>query len=102
MADKSGFEKLDIDFSINMALYPAPLSSLQADEAHRIDNYNAAVVNKQGELIKEQNDMPHPRERTTGQKPSPKYSGAFVKIHTILSLSNPIPEDIANESGAEI
>src|SRR5215207_8198253 len=46
--DKSGFEKLDNDFSINLALCPSPLSGLQAGAAHRIDNHNAAVAGKQG------------------------------------------------------
>jgi hypothetical protein len=96
--DKSGFEKLDNDFSINLALCPNPLSGLQAGEAHRIDNHNAAVAGKQGELIKEQPDMPAPLDGAADQLPSPRFAGTFVKIHTILSLSNPIPEKIANES----
>lgn len=96
--DKSGFEKLDNDFSINLALCPDPLSGLQAGAANRIANYNSAVANKQGELIKEQPGMPIPREAPGDDQPSTRYAGTFVKIHTILSLDNPIPEDIANES----
>ncbi len=96
--DKSGFEKLDNDFSINLALCPDPLGGLQAGAAHRLDNYNAALANKQGELIKEQPGMPSPRESASDHKPSAKFVGTFVRIHTMLSLSNPIPEDIANES----
>jgi hypothetical protein len=96
--DKSGFDKLDNDFSINLALCPNPLSGLQAGAGHRVDNYNSAVSDKQGWLIDEQQDMPAPREGGPNQKPSPKYAGTFVKIHTILSLDNPIPENIANES----
>jgi hypothetical protein len=99
--DKSGFDKIDNDFSINLALCPDPLSGLQVGEAQRIDNYNMAVANKQGWLIEEKKDMPDPREGSPDQKPSPKYAGTFVKIHTILSLSNPIPEKIANESDSD-
>lgn len=98
--DKSGLDKLDNDFSINLALCPNPLSGLQAGEAQRINNYNNAVANKQGEFIKEQPGTPKPREGGADQKPSPRFAGTFVKIHTMLALDNPIPEDIANESDA--
>ena len=96
--DKSGFDKLDNDFSINLALCPDPLSGLQPGAANRIANYNAAVANKQGELIKEQPGMPVPRESPGSDQPSDRYAGTFVKIHTMLTLDNPIPEDIANKS----
>ena len=76
--DKSGFDKLDNDFSINLALCPNPLSGLQAGAGHRVDNYNSAVGDKQGWLIDEQSDMPAPREGGPDQKPSPKYAGTFV------------------------
>jgi len=106
--DKSGFEKIDNDFSINLALCPDPLGGLQPGVAHRIDNYKAAVANKQGDLIEEKGQMPFPREGGPGgstennpPRPSERYAGTFVKIHTILSLSNPIPEKIANESESD-
>lgn len=96
--DKSGFEKIDNDFSINLALCPDPLSGLQAGAAHRIDNYNSAVTSKQGWLIEERPGTPKPREGSGNQEPSPRYAATFVKIHTILTLDNPIPQNIANES----
>jgi hypothetical protein len=98
--DKSGFDKLDNDFSINLALCPNPLSGLQAGSAHRVSNYESAVANKQGELIEERPGTPKPREGSDDQKPSPRYAGTFVKIHNMLTLDNPIPEEIANESDA--
>jgi len=105
--DKSGFEKIDNDFCINLALCPDPLGGLQAGKAHRLDNYNMAIANKQGELIDERPGMPNPRTPSDGadkdppEAPSHKYAGTFVLIHTILSLSNPIPEEIANESESD-
>jgi len=98
--DKSGFDKLDNDFSINLALCPNPLSGLQPGIKNRIPNHLGEVANKQGELIKEQPGMPTPSElETVSQKAiSPRFTGTFTKIHTFLSLSNPIPEKIANES----
>jgi hypothetical protein len=97
--DKSGFEKIDNDFSINLALCPNPLSGLQPGIKNRIKNHQLEE-NKQGTLMKEQADMPQPREVETDPKKaiSPKFTGTFTKIHTFLSLSNPIPEKIANES----
>jgi hypothetical protein len=98
--DKSGFEKIDNDFSINLALCPNPLSGLQPGIKNRIPNHHGEEKNKQGELIKEQADMPQPREVETDSNKviSARFTGTFTKIHTFLSLSNPIPEKIANES----
>jgi hypothetical protein len=47
--------------------------------------------------------MPQPREVETNKDLaiSPKFVGTFTKIHTFLSLSNPIPEKIANESDSD-
>jgi hypothetical protein len=108
--DKSGFDKIDNDFCINLALCPDPLGSLQTGAKHRIDNYNSAVSNKQGWLIKEEPGMPMPFDPgkvfstdppIIQLQPSARYGGTFVRIHTILSLSNPIPEKIANESDSD-
>ena len=98
--DKSGFDKIDNDFSINLALCPNPLSGLQPGLKNRIPNHLSEEKNKQGELIKEQAFMPQPREveTDTNLRVSEKFTGTFTKIHTFLSLSNPIPEKIANES----
>src|SRR5262249_44508759 len=104
--DKSGFDKIDNDFSINLALCPDPLGSLQAGKAHYLDNYNMAKASKQGVLITEQAGMPVPRTPFASDPasdkptavPSARFSGTWVKIHTFLSLSNPIPQDIANPS----
>ena len=100
VADKSGLDTIDNDFSINLALCPSPLSGLQTGEAKRKDNHASAVLDKQGSLIAEQTGMPIPRETepNPNKKLSERFTGTFVKIHTILMLANPIPEKIANES----
>jgi hypothetical protein len=103
VADKSGLDTIDNDFSINLALCPNPLSGLKVGEAARLDNHKNAVANKQGSLIAEQPGMPLPRETESNanKRLSDRFTGTFVKIHTILMLGNPIPEKIANESNSD-
>ncbi len=78
VADKSGMDKLDNDFSINLVLCPVDLEVFQRGDAHLIDNYNLAILGPQGWLITEQSGMPVPRETAADQKPSIRYSPTHV------------------------
>src|SRR6266481_2893483 len=79
VADKSGFEKLDNDFSINLALCPYPLSGLGVGIGARKSNYESAIANRsQGDLIREQKDMPKPREDPSDKDPAITATGRFV------------------------
>jgi hypothetical protein len=80
--DKSGFEKLDNDFSLNIVLCPDPLGGIQRGEAHRMDNYNLAKNSKQGWLITERPNMPSPLEAAADHQPSPRFVGTFVDFDT--------------------
>lgn len=61
VAQKSGEEKLDNDFSINIMLAPHQLADF-ATGGDKKANYDFALTGPQGELIREQADMPLPRE----------------------------------------
>ncbi len=78
VADKSGMDKLDNDFSINLVLCPVDLEVFQRGDAHLVDNYNLAILGPQGWLITEQPGMPVPRETSADQKPSIRYSPTHV------------------------
>lgn len=78
--DKSGFDKLDNDFSIRILLCPTSLSAMGRGEANRLPNYNMAINDTQGELITEAANMPTPRTPGTGSQPSNKYRGTFVNF----------------------
>lgn len=77
VAMKSGMDKIDNDFSINLVLCPVDLEVFQRGD-HLIDNYNLAKAGPQGILITEQPGMPLPRESEAGQQPSARYSPTHV------------------------
>jgi len=76
--DKSGFDKLDNDFGIRIVLCPTSLGSMGRGEANRVPNHNKAILGPQGELIKEQSNMPNPRDPGSGNQPSSKLKGVYV------------------------
>lgn len=100
--DKSGIEKLDNDFSINLALNPFPLSGLKKGIGSRSDNHLSAVKkSKQGELLKEQSNMPAPKEVPKAGEPiteTNRFAGNFVKIDRRFSLRLPINTDKDEET----
>lgn len=76
--DKSGLDKLDNDFGINMLLAPHDLG-IFAQGGDQKKNYERVTTDgMQGNLITEQADMPVPRESSTGQWHSPKYRPTFT------------------------
>jgi hypothetical protein len=76
--DKKGLDKLDNDFSINMLLAPHDLP-IFAQGGDQKTNYEiVANDGLQGNLIVEQQDMPEPREATSGKWHSPRYRPTFT------------------------
>ena len=76
--DKSGFDKLDNDFSINVLLAPHDLA-IFAQGGDQKTNYDiVASDGMQGNLIREQPDMPMPREARTGEWHSERYDPTFT------------------------
>jgi hypothetical protein len=76
--DKSGMDKLDNDFSINLVLCPVDLGVFKRGDDQLIGNYNLAILGPQGWLITERPGMPIPRETSADQKPSLRYSPTHV------------------------
>lgn len=75
--DKEGLDKLDNDFSINMLLAPHDLATFSYGDKQ--SNYETVVSDGlQGFLIREQADMPEPREARYGEWHSPRYKPTFT------------------------
>jgi hypothetical protein len=92
--NKSGFEKIDNDYCLNLLLSPHDLDEFQRGDDtpippatkpsnHRLDNYKkVAADNKQGRLITEQFNadgsplmpMPHDGAADTNDSPSQRYA----------------------------
>lgn len=76
--EKSGFDRIDNDFSINMLLAPHDLA-IFAQGGDRQKNYGlVANDGLQGILISERPDMPVPRETREGEWHSPRYDPTFT------------------------
>jgi len=84
--DKSGFEKIDNDFCINILLTPHDLGEFQRGDNtsdHRLDNYTKVANDPmQGRLIAEQRNpdgtplmpLPHDGAADTTESPSARYA----------------------------
>jgi hypothetical protein len=85
---KSGFDKLDNDFSINLVLSPVSLELFQREDEnllidldasdHAYDNYKIELEGPQSPLITERPGMPIPLQSEPKGKPSSRYTGTFV------------------------
>jgi hypothetical protein len=78
VADKSGMDKIDNDFSINLVLCPVNLMDFKRGDDQVVANYELAKSGPQGWLITERPGMPIPRETSPDQKPSMRYSPTHV------------------------
>lgn len=83
VADKSGVDKLDNDFSINLVLAPHHLSEFaqgtqQANYEWLRKDTSWGFDDLPGRLITEQADMPMPREAESASWHSARYAGTFV------------------------
>ncbi len=85
--DKSGFDKIDNDFSINLMLCPNELSDFGSD---LLTNYNIALAGPQGFLIKEVPGMPIPLESDPTQKPTIRYLPYSVSIDPVAGFGSPV------------
>jgi hypothetical protein len=102
---KTGFEKIDNDFCLNIALCPDPLAGMltygeivgMTDTATRIANLKVAQSNVQGKLIREQSGMPMPFTPDPSQEPTPEFKGNYAPLRLVTpSLTNPVSDDVAN------
>lgn len=78
--DKDGLEKLDNDFGVRIVLCPTNLKWMKRGEANRVANHNQALLGPQGDLLREQQDTPTPRDPGSGAQPSPRFKGVYVSF----------------------